>query len=162
MAVSTVKYASGKFSEDELRLRIPRLTKTLSAFPEIAAVYLFGSFARGNVRRGSDVDVAILTRSPSSARRRSRSRSEYAAAVSGALGCDRVDVVVMNDAPVVLRHEIFRDGKLLFVRDRAGLSRFRVLSSREYLDTIPLRRLFEKAYFRRIGAKGFGRQASHR
>ena len=108
------------------------------------------------------MDIAVFTKELSSPRRRSRSGDEYVAAASKTLGTDRIDVVVLNQAPVVLRHEVFRDGKLLFVRDRGGLSRFRVSSSREYLDTIPLRRTFEKAYFRRIREKGFGRQAAHR
>jgi hypothetical protein len=43
-----------------------------------------------------------------------------------------------------------------------ALSRFRQESSREYLDTIPLRRTFEESYFRRIRRNGFGRQIFHR
>jgi predicted nucleotidyltransferase len=149
-------------SPEALARRIPLMAKNLSLLPEVAAVYLFGSFARGKTRRGSDVDIAIFTREFPSARPRHRPRSEYVATVSKALGTDKVDVVILNRAPVVLRHEVFRDGKLLFIRDRGGLSRFRVRSSREYLDTIPLRRTFEKAYFRKIKENGFGRQTSHR
>lgn len=162
MAHASMKRASGISREEELSLRIPLLAKKLSAYPEIAAVYLFGSFARGNPRRGSDVDIAVFTKDIPSTRRRSRTRAEFAAAASKTLGTDKVDVVILNQAPVVLRHEVFRDGKVLFVRDRGALSRFRVRSSREYLDTIPLRRTFEKAYFRKIREKGFGRQAAHR
>ena len=162
MTTASGKRASGISREEELSLRIPLLARNLSIFPEVVAVYLFGSFARGNPRRGSDVDIAVFTADLSPSRHRFRSRAEYVAAASKALGTDKVDVVVLNQAPIVLRHEVFRDGKLLFVRDRGGLSRFRVRSSREYLDTIPLRRIFEKAYFRRIREKGFGRQAAHR
>jgi predicted nucleotidyltransferase len=162
MTTASGKKASGIYREEEVSLRIPLLARNLSILPEVVAVYLFGSFARGNPRRGSDVDIAVFTKELSSPRRRSRSRDEYAAAASKALGTDRVDVVVLNQAPVVLRHEVFRDGKLLFVRDRSGLSRFRVRSSREYLDTIPLRRTFEKAYFRKIREKGFERKAPDR
>jgi len=75
---------------------------------------------------------------------------------------DQVDVVLLDRSPVVLRHEVFREGKLLLVRDPEALSRFRQESSREYLDTIPLRRTFEEAYFRRIRRNGFARQVSHR
>jgi hypothetical protein len=150
-------------SREELARRIPLLAKKLSAFPEVAAVYLFGSFARGNPRKSSDVDIAVFTRGSSSTSGRQGSRSEvdYIGTAARVLGTDKVDVVVLNQAPVILRHEVFRDGKLLFVRDRDHLSRFRVSSSREYLDTIPLRRTFEKAYFRKIREKGFVRQAIH-
>jgi predicted nucleotidyltransferase len=161
MANTSGKITSGA-SRKELDLRIPLLAKNLSIFPEVAAVYLFGSYARGNPRRGSDVDIAVFTREQSSSRRRSRPRSEYVATASKILGTDKVDVVVLNQAPIVLRHEIFRDGKPLYVRDPVSLSRFRVSSSREYLDTIHLRHTFEKAYFRRIREKGFERQAAGR
>jgi hypothetical protein len=151
-------------SREVLAQRIPLLPERFSVFPEIVAVYLFGSFARGNPRKGSDVDIAVLTRkrASTSGRHGSRSRADYIGTAAKVLGTDRVDVVVLNEATVVLRHEVFRDGKLLFVRNRDFLSRFRVSSSREYLDTIPLRRAFEKAYFRKIREKGFGRQAPHR
>jgi len=83
-------------------------------------------------------------------------------AACDALGTDRVDVVLLGRASIVLRHEVFREGTLLLVRDPEVLSRFREESSREYLDTIPLRRIFEEAYFRRIRRNGFARQAANR
>ena len=42
---------------------LPRLARTLRSLkPKRARVYLFGSWARGEVRRSSDIDVAILPR----------------------------------------------------------------------------------------------------
>jgi predicted nucleotidyltransferase len=133
-----------------------------SAFPEVVAVYLFGSAARGTRGKRSDVDIAVLTREMGISRRRSRSLVEYVQAACDILGTDRVDVVLLDRAPVALRHEVFREGKPLLVRDPAALSRFRLESSREYLDTIPLRRMFEEAFFRRIRRDGFARQTIHR
>jgi hypothetical protein len=87
---------------------------------------------------------------------------EYVQAACDALGTDNVDVVLLDRAPIVLRHEVFREGKPLLVRDPEALTRFRLESSREYLDTIPLRRTFEEAFFRRVRRNGFARQAAHR
>jgi uncharacterized protein len=133
-----------------------------SAFPEVVAVYLFGSAARGTRGKRSDVDIAVLTGARGTSRRRSRSLVEYVQAACDSLGTDDVDVVLLHRAPIALRHEVFREGRPLLVRDPEALSRFRVESSREYLDTIPLRRTFEEAFFRRVRRNGFGRQAVHR
>jgi predicted nucleotidyltransferase len=132
-----------------------------SAFPEVVAVYLFGSAARGTRGKRSDVDIAVLTQARGTSHRRSRSLVEYVQAACDALGTDRVDVVLLDRAPIALRHEVFREGKPLLVRDPEALTRFRLESSREYLDTIPLRRLFEEAFFRRVRRNGFARQAAH-
>ena len=78
-----------------------------------------------------------------------------------ALGIDAT-YELWDRAPIALRHEVFREGKPLLVRDPGALFRFRLESSREYLDTIPLRRMFEEAFFRRVRRNGFARQASHR
>jgi uncharacterized protein len=142
--------------------RFSALGARFSAFPEVVAVYLFGSVARGTRGKRSDVDIAVLTRAGGTPRRRSRSLLEYVQAACDALGTDDVDVVLLRRAPISLRHEVFREGKPLLVRDREALSRFRLESSREYLDTIPLRRTFEEAFFRRIRRSGFARQAAHR
>lgn len=125
-------------------------------------MYLFGSAARGTRGRRSDVDIAVLTRAGGTSRRGSRSLVEYVQAACDALGTDDVDVVLLRRAPIVLRHEVFREGKLLLVRDPEALSRFRLESSREYLDTIPLRRTFEEAFFRRVRRNGFARKTAHR
>lgn len=133
-----------------------------SVFPEVVAVYLFGSAARGTRGKRSDVDIAVLTRPRETSQRRSRSLVEYVQAACDALGTDNVDVVLLHRAPIALRHEVFREGKPLLVRDPEALTRFRLESSREYLDTIPLRRMFEEAFFRRVRRNGFARQAAHR
>jgi predicted nucleotidyltransferase len=133
-----------------------------SAFPEVVAVYLFGSAARGTRGKRSDVDIAVLTVARGASTRRSRSLVKYVQAACDALGTDNVDVVLLHRAPIALRHEVFREGKPLLVRDPEALARFRLESSREYLDTIPLRRMFEEAFFRRVRRNGFARQAAHR
>ncbi|MGE5284674.1 MAG: type VII toxin-antitoxin system MntA family adenylyltransferase antitoxin [Actinomycetota bacterium] len=143
-------------------LRFSLLGDRFSAFPEVVAVYLFGSAARGTRGKRSDVDIAVLTWARETSRRRSRSLVEYVQAACDALGTDNVDVVLLHRAPISLRHEVFREGKPLLVRDPETLTRFRVESSREYLDTIPLRRTFEEAFFRRVRRSGLARQASHR
>lgn len=142
--------------------RFSALRARLSGFSEVVAVYLFGSAARGTRGKRSDVDIAVLTRAEGTSRRRARSLVEYVQAACDALGTDNVDVVLLHRAPIALRHEVFREGKPLLVRDPEALVRFRLESSRKYLDTIPLRRMFEEAYFRRVRRNGFARQASHR
>ena len=142
--------------------RCSALGARFSAFPEVVAVYLFGSSARETRGKRSDVDIAVLTRERGISRRGSRSLVEYVQAACDALGTDNVDVVLLHRAPIALRHEVFREGKPLLVRDPEALTRFRLESSREYLDTIPLRRTYEEAFFRRVRRSGFARQASHR
>lgn len=139
--------------------RFSALGARFSAFPEVVAVYLFGSSARGTRGKRSDVDIAVLTRATGTSR---RSLAEYVQAACDALGTDNVDVVLLHRAPIALRHEVFREGKTVLVRDPEALTRFRLESSREYLDTIPLRRTYEEAFFRRVRRNGFARQAARR
>ena len=160
--VSTRKIPSLGNSAAMSDARFSALGARFSAFPEVVAVYLFGSAARQTQGKRSDVDIAVLTRARETSQRRSRSLVEYVQAACDALGTDNVDVVLLHRAPIALRHEVFREGKPLLVRDPEALTRFRLESSREYLDTIPLRRTYEEAYFRRVRRDGFARQASHR
>lgn len=160
--VSTRKIPSVGNSAAMPDVRFSTLGARFSAFPEVVAVYLFGSAARRTRGKRSDVDIAVLIRARGTSHRRSRSLVEYVQAACDALGTDNVDVVLLHRAPIALRHEVFREGKPLLVRDPEALTRFRLESSREYLDTIPLRRTFEEAFFRRVRRNGFARQAAHR
>ena len=98
----------------------------------IAAVYLFGSVARGEAAEASDVDVAVLFEAaPASAL--SNAASTLEGEIERLLGRP-VDVVNLNRAPADLVHRVLRDGIILVDRNRARRLRFEVAKRNEYFD----------------------------
>ena len=73
---------------------------------EDASVFLFGSWARGEARRSSDVDVAIEYHGPSDRRKIARLRE----ALEESTIPYEVDVVDMQEASAALVKEIRKDG----------------------------------------------------
>jgi predicted nucleotidyltransferase len=102
----------------------------------VAAVYLFGSTARGTAGIGSDVDVGVL----------------YDVQPGPALDAGpfdlegdlerrlarRVQLVVLNSAPADLRIRVLREGRLLVDRHRAARIRFEVGTRNEFFDLEPI------------------------
>jgi len=73
------------------------------------------------------------------------------------LGAQRVDVVVLNEAPPLLYHRVLRDGVRVFARDlRATTTREGRALSR-YCDYVPQLAKIEAAHRARIEAGRFGR-----
>jgi hypothetical protein len=103
---------------------------------DLVCAYLFGSAARGEDRPGSDVDVAVLFRDDPP-RTLAGLHLDLADRLTGALGGRRVDLVVLNRAPVDLVHRVLRDGVLLLERDRSARIRFEVRARNEYFDLLP-------------------------
>jgi predicted nucleotidyltransferase len=128
------------------------LSATLAERSEdLVCAYLFGSCARGDAVARSDVDVAVLfaTDPP---RTLDGLHLDLADDLSAALG-RRVDLVVLNRAPVDLIHRVLRDGVLLIDRDPAVRIRFEVRARNEYFDLLPhLQR------YRRVDPAGGGRR----
>lgn len=127
-------------SAGEITERVRQLG--LSAPEAVAAIYLYGSVARGTARAGSDVDLGLLLRDappPGLA----GPASDFAATVERALQLP-VDAVVLNGAPADLVHRVLRDGVIVLDRDRAFRLRFEVQSRNEYFDLAPLRRLYRR------------------
>ena len=102
----------------------------------LCCAYLFGSSARGDERPGSDVDVAVLFRE-APPRTLAGLHLDLAERLTGALGGRRVDLVLLNHAPVDLVHRVLRDGVLLLERDRSARIRFEVNARNEYFDLLP-------------------------
>lgn len=93
-------------------LDVDALVEILDAAPVTCGV-LFGSYAAGDERPGSDVDLAVEFEPSLSSVERTRARLRIIEEVSVALGLDAVDVVPLSRAPPDLRREIHENGILL-------------------------------------------------
>ncbi len=102
---------------------VARALGAVLARAPVAAVWLYGSVARGDARASSDVDLAVVwaAHARSDLRRdRARLEREAAAAVAPFL----VSVVDLGTAPVLLAHRVIRDGVLLCDTDARRRGRF--------------------------------------
>jgi predicted nucleotidyltransferase len=114
---------------------VQRAADRLAKDPRVLGVYAFGSRAEGTAGSSSDIDVAALLHQALDLAEELRLRS----AVVDELGRDDIDLVVLNQAPPLLRYEVLAHGKLLFSRDEERLQEFEERTLREYLDTSYLR-----------------------
>lgn len=126
--------------------------------PSIDAAYLFGSQARGRTSPLSDIDVAVLVDPAFGSDERFQLRLDLIAQVTCLMRTERVDLITLNDAPILLRHRVVRDGELLLERDRAARVRFETLTILEYLDTKPLRSELARGVHARLSEGTFGRR----
>jgi hypothetical protein len=142
---------------DDLDQRIRILTDAWATDPAIAAVYLFGSRAASRPGPRSDVDLAVTLAPGLDAAARWRKRLDLIGDASRRLGTDAVDVVVLQDAPVVLAHRVLGRGTLLCEpqpRRRAAVAEGIL---RRYLDEEPLRRILDAGLAQRIREGRFAR-----
>jgi uncharacterized protein len=117
---------------------------------EIQAVYIFGSVASGRTRPGSDVDIAVLLNPQSSRLGSLDYRLKLAAEMSSAIRRSDVDLIVLNDAPPVLAHQVLSKGRLVFQRSPSVRVRFQIHTVNLYLDTEPMRALYRRYLKKRI------------
>lgn len=121
-----------------------RLHLALTGFPvRVEAAYLFGSEARGEASKGSDLDIAILLREPHEATLEGGG-FDLAAALAAMLERP-VDLVILNGAPVDLVARVLRDGRLLLDRNPSARIRFEVQARNEYFDLLPYLRQYRAA-----------------
>lgn len=111
--------------------------------PDLVAVYLFGSVARGTNRPESDVDIGILYAVPPPATLEGLPGAMQAELE--ALLKRPVQIVVLNRASADLLHRVFRDGRLIHETDRSSRIRFEMRARQLYLDLLPLRSQYRAA-----------------
>jgi predicted nucleotidyltransferase len=104
--------------------------------PGVAAVYVFGSVARGTAGIDSDIDVAVLF-DAAPVPRLDGPRFTFEGDLERVLRRP-VDLVVLNDAPVDLRSRVLRDGVLLVDRNRSARIAFEVRTRNEAFDLAPV------------------------
>lgn len=110
--------------------QLEKLKGFCQAHQEIAALYLFGSTARGTSHRTSDVDIAIMTVEDLTAYQ----RIDLETLLSNMLGRD-VDLTVFAHASPLLQHQVLKYGLPVYERDPLTRVRQEVRSRTEYLDS---------------------------
>ncbi len=113
------------------------LQPVLARESTIIAAYLFGSAAKGQMRVGSDVDVAIILDSHGPKMDRKQLFDRLLPLLCRAVRHD-VHLVVLNDASYLLRVQVVHDGNLIHVSDREKMARFKMISTALYADFSPI------------------------
>jgi hypothetical protein len=134
-----------------------RLAGALASVPEVELGWLFGSQATGRARGESDIDVGVEITADAAANKR-----ETLARLFDRLGrvapSHRLDIVLLNDAPSLLRHRILAGGRLLFARRPEARVRFATRAIRDYQDMQVRRTFFYRERLQRLKeGKGHGR-----
>ncbi|AAM23974.1 putative nucleotidyltransferase [Caldanaerobacter subterraneus subsp. tengcongensis MB4] len=97
---------------------------------DIKLVYVFGSYAKGTNRKNSDLDIAVLLGGDYTL----FEKLELIGDLVEIFKRDDVDLVILNEANSVLRHQVIKYGKIIFEESEDVRVDFEVKTLREYMD----------------------------
>ena len=124
---------------------LTKIRRVSRRFPEIEAVYLFGSAAEGRAHVGSDLDLAVV---PGNAALREKKLDLLAELARK--GICNVDLVFLDESDLVLAYEAVRLNRLIYAGDGFDRGAFYSKIVRMYLDFEPYLRRQRGAYRRRV------------
>jgi predicted nucleotidyltransferase len=110
----------------DLDAALSRVIARAQSDPDVLALILYGSRARGDARPDSDVDVClVLDPSVPVGLAASRKRLDYAATAD-------VDIAVFQQLPLYVKSRVLREGRVLFARDEERLYCVAVRTARAF------------------------------
>lgn len=116
---------------------IDKIKTFFASDSRVTFAYLFGSAARGLTGPLSDLDIAVFLDGRVG---RFQCRLNIMESLARIIKTERFDLVVLNDAPPLLCHEIIKDG-IVLKENRRRRVMFESRAVREYLDTAYLREI---------------------
>lgn len=108
-------------------MAIIKLKEKLMANPNILFAFVFGSYAQGREKPGSDLDLAVYFQDPP----QGLPLLDFISEVSDFAGKE-VDLVVLNRASAFLRHQVMKQGVRLFAKSPVSYRRFREKTIEDY------------------------------
>ena len=126
---------------------VDKVVEVLRGDKRILFAYLFGSFVR-NKDYANDIDIAVFVkgRIPIGYERRLALKIEKNVKMP-------VDVVVLNDKPLLLIMEVLRTGKLIFSRDERARVKFETRMLPLIFDFDELMKEYDRKRLERYGAR---------
>ncbi len=108
-----------------LMKEISNVIEDLKKNSYIDAIYLFGSYATGNARPFSNIDISVITN-------KDIPKDEKDSILSNS--SKKIDISLFYDLPLNIRFRVIKNGKLLYQRDELLSHRTKVKMIDEYLD----------------------------
>lgn len=117
----------------------------------VVLAYLFGSQAEGNARPDSDIDIAVLLPAESWPESFFDVRLSLTNELIGVFHKSEIDVVVLNEAPPLLAHEITCLGHIIYEDPvTQPADQFAVEAFQRYSDTQSIRDIRDTYLFDRL------------
>lgn len=120
--------------------------------PEITVAYLFGSRARGISGPLSDIDLAFLVES-SLVNEQNYPYGYQAGLITelmGLLKTNKLDAIILNDAPPLLKFQVIYHGEVIFSRSEKKRLSFHIKAFNEYQDVRPMLAVQHKYMLKRL------------
>ena len=89
------------------------LIEYFSSKDSIILAYLFGSTVRGDTGKLSDVDIGVMLDDKLSKKDRFDMELELISEISILIKKNKIDLIVLNEAPLLLSHNIIKNGVIL-------------------------------------------------
>jgi uncharacterized protein len=140
-----------------LNITTQSFSEYFSRQPDVIVAYLFGSVARGQETRLSDVDIAVLL-DPTAETEADLDRQITLLTDLTQLAELEVQLTLLNDVPPLLAYEVIREGILLHQRSGAERVAFQVKAMKEYFDIQPMLAFYNDVLRQRIREDGLGRK----
>jgi len=123
------------------------VAEVLEKDPRVQVAYLFGSGCRGSQGPESDTDIGVvLSELPEDMLDYYLDLTDRLTRLFG----DRVDLVILNEAPSLLQHQVIKTGKVVYCRNEVARVQFEARAMREYLDLAWLRERYDEALVKEI------------
>ena len=123
--------------------KLEELKEFLASQSIVEAAWVFGSYGTDTQNEDSDIDIAVLFGGET----RLAEELQLESDICEVLRTDQVDVVILNNATIFLKHSVFVSGKLLYERAADTESDFFENVMKYYPDAAIYRRKFDAEYF---------------
>jgi predicted nucleotidyltransferase len=123
---------------------LKRLSSIFASYPDIEAVYLFGSTSTGRTHAESDLDLAVVLRPDA----QSFPKLDILAKLAQAGFCN-VDLVTLDTDDIVLKYEAVRQNRLIYRADDFDRGAFFSKIIRQFWDFRPFLEVQRRAYKQR-------------
>ncbi|MDR7869611.1 MAG: nucleotidyltransferase domain-containing protein [Tissierellaceae bacterium] len=96
----------------------------------ISLVYIFGSYAKGTNNENSDLDIAVLLEEESD----ELTKLDILYDLVGIFNRDDIDLVVLNNVDEILKFQVIKYGKVIYMKDLYSKVMFESRVMSEYMD----------------------------